>query len=52
MEAIDVFAAYELDWQHSDPYDRLIVATARRLELPLITGDQAITDWGGVEVCW
>ena len=48
----EVIAASELDWSHRDLFDRLIVATARRLKLPLITGDDAITEWGGVQVSW
>jgi len=30
----------ELDWDHKDPADRTIVATATLLECPLITSDQ------------
>ncbi len=31
-----------LDWEHRDPADRTIVATAVRLTCPLITSDRAI----------
>lgn len=48
----DIVRASDLEWEHRDPYDRLIVSTALRLGLPLITGDQEITGWGGVDVCW
>ncbi len=48
----DVLLARELDWDHTDPFDRLVVATAVRLGLPLMTSDRVITDWGGVEVIW
>jgi PIN domain nuclease of toxin-antitoxin system len=48
----DIFVASELRWGHRDSFDRLIVAIAHRLELPLITGDQEITRWGGVDVVW
>ena len=37
---------------HSDPYDRLIVATALELDVPLITKDGNITDSGIVRVIW
>ncbi len=30
---------------HGDPADRLIVATALHLGVPLLTADQAIIDW-------
>jgi PIN domain nuclease of toxin-antitoxin system len=35
-----------------DPFDCVIVATARVLDLPLITADQRITDSRMVEVVW
>lgn len=37
---------------HSDPYDRLIVAEAIVLGVPLITKDGNITDSGIVRVIW
>ena len=52
LTANDVLAASELEWDHKDVFDRLIVASARRLDLPLITGDAAITDWAGVPIHW
>ncbi|MBI4842640.1 MAG: type II toxin-antitoxin system VapC family toxin [candidate division NC10 bacterium] len=36
----------------TDPSDRLIVATALALDLPLITADSRITDSGLVRVVW
>ena len=41
-----------LDWTHPDPADRLIVATARSLDLPLITADQTIQRYPGVTTIW
>lgn len=38
-------ASVRLDDFHGDPADRLIVATAIHLGVPLITADQAIIDW-------
>ena len=35
---------------HSDPCDRIIVATARAHGLKLLTADQRIREWGGVNV--
>jgi hypothetical protein len=35
-----------------DPFDGAIVATARTLELPLISRDSAVTDARVVEVIW
>jgi PIN domain nuclease of toxin-antitoxin system len=48
----DIFDAASFAWAHGDVYDRLTVATARRLGLPLVTADGAISSWGGIEVCW
>lgn len=46
-----VFAADELRFNR-DPYDALIVAAARVLDLPLITRDAAIVDAKIVKVLW
>jgi predicted nucleic acid-binding protein len=37
---------------NNDPFDGLICAAARRLDLPLITRDAEITEWGQVRVVW
>ncbi len=38
----DAIAAGSLDWTHRDPFDRMLVAQARRLRLKLVTRDQAV----------
>lgn len=35
----------DLDWDHRDPADRVIVATALQFECPLITSDQTIREF-------
>ena len=35
-----------------DPFDRMIAATALRLDCPLLTADQRITDSGLVQTVW
>lgn len=35
----------ELDWEHRDPADRTIVATASRLSCPLISSDKLVADF-------
>lgn len=35
----------ELDWEHRDPVDRTIVATAGVRKLPIITSDKTIQDF-------
>lgn len=34
-----------LSWEHRDPFDRLIVATANRYHLPVISVDVAFDGW-------
>jgi PIN domain nuclease of toxin-antitoxin system len=41
-----------LDWSHRDPADRVIVATALMKEVPVLTKDRALHDYGGVECLW
>ena len=44
--------AVELEWEHKDPADRLICATAIAHKLTLVTQDKEITRWRGVPVLW
>ena len=44
--------AVQLDWEHKDPADRLICATASEHKLTLITHHREISRWGGVAVLW
>lgn len=37
---------------HGDPADRLIVATARHFQVPLVTKDGLIREWGRVPIIW
>jgi PIN domain nuclease of toxin-antitoxin system len=49
---IDAEAAGALAWQHGDPFDRMLVAQARRLGLTLATADAAIRAFGTVAQMW
>lgn len=40
-----------LDWEHRDPADRTIVATARIHDLPIVTRDEEMTNFYG-RVIW
>ncbi len=37
---------------HQDPADQIIVATARLLQVPLITSDRRIRAYSGIKVIW
>lgn len=41
-----------LRWGHDDPADRLIVSTAKSLDLRLITADQTIHRYPGLTTIW
>ena len=45
-------AAGALDWDHADPFDRLLVAQAMRASLVLVTADRAIRGYHGVAQLW
>ena len=45
-------AAAELEWQHGDPADRLIVATASAYEAQLVTVDERIAESNLVRCVW
>jgi len=44
--------AMDLNLPQADPFDRIIVASARHHGLPLLSRDQNITDSGLVKVVW
>lgn len=41
-----------LEWDHTDPADRTIVATAQIENLPILTKDEAIHQFEGVKTVW
>jgi PIN domain nuclease of toxin-antitoxin system len=42
----------ELPWDHRDPADRVIVATALLQRVPLVTADSEIQRFDGIECIW
>ncbi|SDX88435.1 PIN domain nuclease, a component of toxin-antitoxin system (PIN domain) [Modestobacter sp. DSM 44400] len=57
VESLDVTARHSLlagslDWQHRDPFDRMIAAQCMLESLSLATADDAFTTLPGVEVLW
>ena len=49
---IDAETAGALTWRHNDPFDRMLVAQARRLGLTLATADAAIREVGTIAQMW
>ena len=45
-------AAAEFNWEHADPADRMIVASAKVHAAPLVTADERIIDAGLVQCVW
>ncbi len=41
-----------LDWEHNDPADRVIVATALQKGVPLLTKDRVIRTFAGIRTIW
>ncbi len=52
MLPIDAEAAGALGWHHGDPFDRMLVAQAKRLSVTLATADAAIRAYGNVAQMW
>jgi PIN domain nuclease of toxin-antitoxin system len=48
----DLFAMEQLDNHHKDPFDRILIAQAMTNGLRLLTGDDAIKLYAGVETIW
>jgi PIN domain nuclease of toxin-antitoxin system len=46
-----VFGVAELPWHHRDPFDRLLVATAREERLTVVSADRELKRYG-VSVLW
>ncbi|CAN5747685.1 type II toxin-antitoxin system VapC family toxin [soil metagenome] len=48
----DALTAGQMTWDHQDPFDRMLVAQAMIRSLVLVTKDDEITNFGGVNVVW
>jgi PIN domain nuclease of toxin-antitoxin system len=49
---IDAERAGALPWRHNDPFDRMLIAQAKRLTFTLATADAAIRAYDGVALLW
>lgn len=52
MDTATWLKSLELEWEHRDPADRVIVATALLRGTPLVTADDQIQRFGGVRWIW
>lgn len=50
LTGIDMIRAGRMQWDHRDPFDRMIVAQALRHGATLVTADQAIIETAPVSV--
>jgi PIN domain nuclease of toxin-antitoxin system len=50
ISAADGEAAGDLDWTHTDPFDRLLAAQARRHSMTLVTADAALSALPGISL--
>ena len=46
IHSADALLAGSLDWAHRDPFDRMLVAQARRRHLTLVTSDHVLLEAG------
>ncbi len=49
---VDAESAGALAWRHDDPFDRMLIAQARRLACTLLTADSVIRAYDGVAQLW
>jgi PIN domain nuclease of toxin-antitoxin system len=52
IDAADAETAGALDWNHRDPFDRMLVAHCLNRSLTLVTADPALNARGDIAVVW
>lgn len=52
ISAADAIRAGSLDWNHADPFDRMLAAQALRHQAALLTRDAAFGDLRGLTIIW
>ena len=50
--AADAIRAGSLDWDHADPFDRMLAAQSLRHQAALVTRDAAFGDLRGLTILW
>ena len=48
----DALRAGALEWEHRDPFDRMLAAQAMALTVPLVSGDPVMRTLPGLDVLW
>lgn len=52
LEPQHAIKMFSLPQHHSDPFDRIILATALVEKLPIVTGDRVFHRYSGIKVIW
>jgi PIN domain nuclease of toxin-antitoxin system len=52
ITAADAIRAGNLDWEHTDPFDRMLAAQALLRHATLLTRDEAFRDLRGLNILW
>ena len=52
ISAADAIRAGSLDWDHADPFDRMLAAQSLRHEAALVTRDAAFGQLRGLTIIW
>ena len=52
ISAADAIRAGRLDWDHADPFDRMLAAQSLRHEAALVTRDAAFGQLRGLTIIW
>ena len=52
IDAADAELAGSLDWDHRDPFDRMLAAQCLNRALSLVTADEALRGRGDIGVVW
>ena len=52
ISATDAMRAGTLDWDHSDPFDRMLAAQSLLRQAALVTRDAAFAELRGLTIVW
>ena len=52
IDAADAELAGSLDWEHRDPFDRMLAAQSLNRAIPLVTADAAFRSRDDIAVIW